>query len=215
MDYLRFREKEKRFYEKIGVRKLKELLLKFPMSKIFEPREGNNWVLKRGNGIQDLKDQKKWLYLNGISHAMSFVILLPFSISISPLVIIEIIQFYLAMIQRYNYIRIEEAIDKHQDHEKEKIKNLKIHILEKDAQLKPHRVKLYQHCLGIKVSTNESLDDILNRASYFELVYYKKLFNQLEEADFQGCHYYEVPSPSIFQSNKTLSLVYFDSKKVK
>lgn len=214
MDCQRFREKEKRFYEKIGVRKLKELILSLPLPKI-GPRDNSSYFLKRGNGIQDLKEHKKYLYFNGIFHGVAFVW---FALSISPILSVGIctIQAYLVMLQRYNYIRIKEAVEKHQDHEQQKIKNLKLHILEKDASLRLHKVELYKYRLGQHIVLSESLDDILDHASYFELLYYKKLFDQLEKANQEGCWYSEefyVPALDGYTSNKTLYLTYEVSKK--
>ncbi len=214
MNNLRFREKEKRFYEKIGVRKLKELILKLPLPKA-EPRISNGYYLKRGNGLQDLKEHKKFLYFNGICHGVAFVCLAS-SIPLPLFVGVGAVQAYLVMIQRYNYIRIKEAIEKHQDHENQKIKNLKIHILEKDANLKLHRVELYKYQLGRHVTLSESLENILDHASYFELLYYKKLFDQLDAANLQGCWYseeFDVPALDGYRSNKTLYLNYDVSKK--
>lgn len=214
MDCQRFREKEKRFYEKIGVRKLKELILSLPLPKI-EPRDNSSYFLKRGNGLQDLKEHKKYLYLNGVFHGVAFVCL---ALSTPPFLSIVIctIQAYLVMLQRYNYIRIKEAVEKHQDHEQQKIKNLKIHILEKDASLRLHKVELYKYQFGKHTTLSESLEDILDHASYFELLYYKKLFNQLEKANQEGCWYSEefyVPALDGYTSNKTLYLTYDVSKK--
>lgn len=57
MNNLRFREKEKRFYKKISVRKLKELILNLPLPK--GPRDNSSYFLKRGSGLQDLKEHKR------------------------------------------------------------------------------------------------------------------------------------------------------------
>ena len=58
MNNLRFREKEKRFYKKISVRKLKELILNLPLPKIGS-RDNSSYFLKRGSGLQDLKEHKR------------------------------------------------------------------------------------------------------------------------------------------------------------
>jgi len=214
MNYQSFCKKEKRFYEKIGVRKLKEFLLKLFLPK-FGPREENNYHLKKGNGIQDLKDQKKFLYLNAFYHLGGYVALvLLCSLSIPVLVGVGVIQAYLIMVQRYNYIRLDEAIHKYQDYEQEKIQNLKIHILDQDQQLKLHRVRLYRYDLWQEVTISESLSDILDQASYFELLYYRKLFNQLASDNLQGIYYseeYDIPALDGYRSEKTLSLIYQDS----
>lgn len=214
MDNRRFLEKEKRFYEKIGVRKLKELILNLPLPKI-GPRDNSSYFLKRGNGLQDLKEHKKYLYLNGIFHGVAFVC---FALSIPSFlsVVICTIQAYLVMIQRYNYIRIKEVVEKYQNHEQQKIKNLKIYILEKDANLRLHKVELYKYQLGRNIQLSKSLDDILDHASYFELLYYKKLFDQLEKASQEGCWYseeFDVPHLDGYRSSKTLSLVYVNHGK--
>lgn len=55
MDHKYLRQREKDFYEKIGVRQAKKLVLKLFLPK-FGAREGNNYYLKKGNGITDLQE---------------------------------------------------------------------------------------------------------------------------------------------------------------
>lgn len=129
--------------------------------------------------------------------------------------IVAIIQAYLVMIQRYNYIRIEEVIEKGKPLEEKKIKNLKIYILKKDKQLKMHRVCLYHYNLWKQETLSESLEDILDHSSYLELMYYKQLFCRLEEQNRQGIWYsneYDVPSLDGCSSDKILFLNYDTSK---
>ncbi len=215
MDF-RKRGWEKSFYEKIGVRKLKECILRctllLPKAGL---RDKTSYFLKRGNGLQDLKDHKKYLWYNGLFHGIAFVSFVCASMPIFLLVPLLISQAYLVMIQRYNYIRIKEAVEKHQDHEQKRIKNLKIYILETDAKLRHHQVELYKYRFGRYITLSESLDDILNQASYFELLYYKKLFDQLERANQEGCWYseeFDVPSLDGYRSDKILFLNYDTSK---
>jgi len=208
---------EKSFYEKIGVRKLKELILKCTLLlPKADSRDKTSYFLKRGNGLQDLKEHKKYLWFNGLYHGIAFVAFICSPMSILLLVPLLLSQVYLVMIQRYNYIRIKEAIEKHQNYEKKKIKNLKIHILEKDASLRFHKVELYRYQLGKHITLSESLDDILDCACYFELLYYKKLFDQLEKANQENCWYSEefyIPALDGYRSEKTLYLNYDTSKK--
>ncbi len=211
MNYKEFRQKEKSFYEKIGVKCIKKLVLKLPLPK-FGAREENNYYLKKGNGIADLQDQKKFFYFNGVIHGVTLLWQCFFA-SVSPvfLLITSVIQVYLIMLQRYNYIRIEEVIEKGESLEKKKIKNLKIYILEKEAQLKMHHVRLYGYELWKEVTISESLEDILNQASYLELMYYKRLFCHLEKENQQGVWHsdeYDIPSLDNSISNKTFVLTY-------
>ena len=207
---------EKSFYEKIGVRKLKEFILK---CTLFLPktdsRDKTSYFLKSGNGLQDLKDHKKYLWFNGLCHGTAFIAFLCSPMPIFLLVPLLLSQAYLVMIQRYNYIRIKDAVEKHQGHEQKKIKNLKIYILEKDNSLRLHKVELYKYRLGRYIKLSESLDDILNQASYLELLYYKKLFDQLDRGNQEECWYseeFDVPSLDGHTFNKTLFLNYDISK---
>lgn len=86
--------------------------------------------MKKGNGLKDLKDFKKCLYFNSGIHICvliiciinlfirSFIIQIPFII----------LNLYCLMLQRYNYIRINNIIKKYEDIENKKINNIKDEI---------------------------------------------------------------------------------------
>lgn len=127
---------EKKTYELLGVKKFRKLAFKtreifyypftFRMKK--EDRKKmcyntpDNYVMKKGNGMQDLKDFKKYLYTNAIIHLIALLVLsdniikvfngqMPFGYKLATISLVGI-NSYCIMLQRYNYIRINHVLEK-------------------------------------------------------------------------------------------------------
>lgn len=127
---------EKKTYELLGVKKFRKLAFKtreifyypftFRMKK--EDRKKmfyntpDNYVMKKGNGMQDLKDFKKYLYTNAIIHLIALLVLsdniikvfngqMPFGYTLATISLVGI-NSYCIMLQRYNYIRINHVLEK-------------------------------------------------------------------------------------------------------
>jgi len=179
---------ELKFYEKIGIRKFRDILIKFiyllavPLYIIFKiPKEKrktifrnspSNYFMKKGNGLKDLKDFKKWLYFNSAIHI--YALLKCIMSIINGAFIFEIphiiLNLYCIMLQRYNYIRINNTIKKYEEIEKKKTENLKEEI--KSNIEKPHisiyipKKKFYE-----KDKTIDSMLENLSLKSLKELKY--------------------------------------------
>ncbi len=144
----KLRDIEKKFYEIIGIKKFKKMAFKLrnflynPFVYILEKWVKDdsfkvddistvNYNLQMGNGIQSLKDFKNMLLYNGFVHAIGVIACMPalililkdfhivlFLILLPPL----LVNLYCVMLQRYNHIRINEVIEKHEEYEKLKEK---------------------------------------------------------------------------------------------
>lgn len=155
--FKKIRNHEKRFYELIGIRTFRKMA--FGLVKLFSlpillclPKDKrkeylsapNNYNMKKGHGIQDLKDFKKMLLFNSSIHIWGLYKCMPglklalmgfatagdcFLVTIAAL-----INLYCIMLQRYNLIRIHEAEEKYEKYQELKEKRLKrmIEKMEKD-----------------------------------------------------------------------------------
>lgn len=144
---------EIKIYELLGIKIFKKVaigfvyilfypfLLKIPKSErkeVFYNFKGN-YFIKKGHGIQDLKDFKKYLLFNAIVHIVSLLFCIPsfICILIGNASLIEtiimlpciIINSYCIMLQRYNQIRINNTIEKMKLHEEKKKKALALELI--------------------------------------------------------------------------------------
>lgn len=112
---------EMRFYEKIGVRQWKKLVL-WLMAQIIrnsEYRRGGNYYLESYN-LKAVDDFKKQLWFNAKIHIFAIILniiclcttsnIISFSALIQ--VILFFINLYCIMLQRYNYLRIKRVLNK-------------------------------------------------------------------------------------------------------
>lgn len=183
------RDLELKFYKKLGIRKFRDILIKtvyllfLPFFIIFKvPKEKRkntfykfqtNYFMEKGNGLKDLKSFKKWLYINAGIHIYAlvpcirslltgtFIIEIPFII----------LNLYCIMLQRYNYIRIDNTIKKYEDIEKKKICSIKEEI--KDNIEETH-ISIYSPKKKINES-DKTLDNVLDNLSLKSLRELKKL----------------------------------------
>lgn len=180
------RELELNIYKKIGVRQFRNILVKFlyflvvPLYIIFKiPKSErknlfhnspSNYFMKKGNGLKDLKDFKKWLYFNAAIHVHALIrcIIGLFNGTLIIQIPFIILNLYCIMLQRYNYIRIDNTIKKYEEIEKTKINNFKENIREKIEE--PH-INVYTR----KNKENETLDSVLDDLSLKNLKALKNL----------------------------------------
>lgn len=82
----------------------------------------DNYVMKKGNGMHDLKDFKKHLYTNATIHILALLVLsdniikvfngqMPIGYTLATISLVGI-NSYCIMLQRYNYIRINHVLEK-------------------------------------------------------------------------------------------------------
>lgn len=187
---------ELKFYKAIGIKTFRKMVLKtvyaiyipfYIMEKI--PKEEwketfhstINYFMKKGNGSQDLKDFKKYLYLNSSIHIIAAMFNISSMLSGNFTVIpIFILNIYCILLQRYNYIRIDTTIKKLVKVEKRKIEKIKIELKEKNNQ-----VKNLSYTIG-RISEEKketNIDELLNDASLEKLRKIKKLLNDVCNED--------------------------------
>lgn len=186
---------ELRIYEILGVKIFKKMVFEllyslsfFVTFKLSRKERKNiidsmpsNYVMKKGNRLQDLKNFKKYILFNTGIHTLGFaismysiintIIFFPITLSVITYLFLIIVNLYCLMLQRYNWVRINEVINKFTPHE-EKIKSkLKEELKEKDKFLSPHTYKI------VNVNKKEktvTFDDLLNNTTIKQLKEYKK-----------------------------------------
>lgn len=193
---------ELRIYEILGVKIFKKMVFEllyslsfFVTFKLSRKERKNiidsmpsNYVMKKGNRLQDLKNFKKAILFNTGLHTLGFttsmysiiktIIFFPTTFSVICFLFLIIVNLYCLMLQRYNWVRINEVINKFAPHE-EKIKNkLKDELKDKDKSLSPHTYKI------VNVNKKEKLvtfEDLLNNATIKQLKEYKKHLEIFQE----------------------------------
>lgn len=159
---------EMRIYECLGIKHFKKLVLElgYRVLHFFDKsvtrdkyfKSSSNYRMKKGNGMQDLRDLKKMLLLNGSLHSLfllhNFVLILKainlgsfLGLALLPLVI----NGYCVMLQRYNWLRIERVLKKCEPIEKAK----RVEVCEELTEMN-HISSKCEH----KVITANSVDDI-------------------------------------------------------
>lgn len=115
---------EMKIYEKLGVRQWKKIVL-WLMSKIIrnpKDRHGSNYYLA-GTNVKAVKKFKKWLWCNGIIHAIGIIQcickIICYALKsnlISSFTFVAIVflflNLYCVMLQRYNWLRIKKVLSK-------------------------------------------------------------------------------------------------------
>lgn len=180
---------ELKIYEKLGIKKFRNVLMKtvyllfLPFFIIFKvPKEKRkdtfhnsqmNYFMKKGNGLKDLKDFKKWLYVNAGIHVYALLICIKGLLTGTFIIEIPfiILNLYCIILQRYNYIRIDNTIKKYEDIEKKKICSIKKTI--KDNIEETH-ISIYSPKKKINES-DKTLDSMLDNLSLKNLKELKNL----------------------------------------
>ena len=192
---------ELKLYEKLGIKKFKNLTFKL-REKIITPFIENkdkeeqerilkhtpdNFVMSKGNGIADLLDFKKSILFNTSLCITSAIVSIPFITTtllnnpniLEMFAIVGFITFdtYNIILQRYNNIRINNAIEKMKPLEEKRKKPL-------IEELKKEKVLTHDYDYKIKNSKNKeedtTIDEILEKANYKELKTYKECISQLQ-----------------------------------
>ena len=191
---------EMRIYEMLGVKTFRKLAYKlvylisfiFIFSKSKEERinlvyrSPSNYNMRKGNGLQDLKDFKKMLFLNAAIHTFALFRRLSefFDVinGVSDFSLISLlavfINLYCIMLQRYNHIRINQILKKGKGREERQ----KVKLLEelKQEQSLPKN-------LSFKIvdkrdkNLNMTFEEYIESASLEELKAYKKALEFIEE----------------------------------
>ena len=146
----RMEELELKIYRKLGVKKFRALT--FKLEKIIHKKDKkqnhnyhilpNNEVFSKNCTIDEMEEFKKKLYYNGSIHVKNLILLLVSSIfillfnRISNYFLIANLLFgikdaYCVMLQRYNYIRINQTIRKKKNRIKAKIDAKTNEVIEK------------------------------------------------------------------------------------
>ncbi len=229
---------ELKIYELLGIKTFRKMLFKLvyklvyiliiPITREMTKEERYNLIynvpanykMKKGHGIQDLRDFKKKLLFNAGMHIFSLIMCIPCFLkiigstaSISTTIITLFFvttNIYCIMLQRYNHIRINQVIKKGEPREEAKKNKLKEELIKEDSLLSEHTYKVVNKCEKEK---NITFEELLETDTYEQLrqyrdylSYFKKVDQMLEE---QQSHYTPDEQLSIsvpLQKNKTLKL---------
>ena len=221
---------ELKIYEKLGIKKFKEFAFKL-REKIIKPfidykeekeqkrilqKTPDNFIMAKGNGISDLLDFKKEILFNTGLCIASAIVSIPVitNILMNNPNILEILatagfvtfDTYSLILQRYNNIRINNAIEKMKPLE-EKRKRPLIEELKKEKVL----TNDYDYIIKNKKDKEEdiTIDEVLDKATYKELKIYREKLKQLtsiksfsdNHPNIEGLY---IPLP--IEYNKTLIL---------
>ena len=190
-------EIEIKLYEKLGVRFFRKLaygvyyMLKKPIvySRVKDKdlrkkmlKSPDNYNMKTGNGMQDLRDFKKMLLINASLHIFflgdtihDFIFALVNGIPISyafAFIIPFLLNGYCIMLQRYNQLRINKVLEKGEKVEARKKVVLCEQIKKEEFLSKVESYKLLSRKNQEEVSI--TLDDFLNSLSLQDLKFYKE-----------------------------------------
>ena len=154
---------EMHIYEKLGVKKFRNMAFKLEELIHFKDKGKN----KNYHGITE--DHFKYLYYNGFIHARNVLVLIPFIVArliifkgpswFDYLIYIDLIKdVYCVMLQRYNYLRIKKYNDALKERTNKKIQRGYKKIKEKDLS-KNHNYTLeknLQHYEAIELLNKQS-----------------------------------------------------------
>lgn len=225
---------ELKIYELLGVKTFRNILFKLvyisviPFTHEMTKEERHkfiyntptNYTMKKGHGIQDLRDFKKQLLLNAGIHIFALISCIPNLLNVigstaslfttvTTLFLVPL-NIYCIMIQRYNHIRINQVIKKGELHEADKKSKLKEELIKEDSLLREHTYKVINKREKEKDVTFEKL---LETATYEQLKQYRDYLSHFKEGDqmlkeyqsyytLEEQHSISVP----LQKNKTLKL---------
>lgn len=200
---------ELRIYEFLGIkifRKMAFILMKvlnYPFTiKMSKEQRKNffnsiiNYRMKKGNGLQDLRDFKKMLILNASIHTYALlklalnvikIIIGAFSVMSTTLVvttiIFTIINVYCIMLQRYNWVRINDVLKRHSKTEENKKEILKDELRKEDSLLDEH---IYKMTNALKRQKEISFEELLRKADLERLKEYQRHLSHVK-----NCRYYD------------------------
>lgn len=190
---------EMKTYELLGVKIFKKIVLKLyeilliPFTVKFTKEERNEFIHSISNNYtigeknyDNINKFKKKVYLNAFIHIISIIFCLPDSFrivegmaSLSTTIIIPIgvfINIYCIMLQRYNYIRIKNIMNKMRPHYDKQKEQMKEELLKQDILLKERTS--YKILDKKKKETNITFEDLINNTDTIEeLKRYKNYLN--------------------------------------
>ena len=234
---------ELKIYELLGVKTFRKLVFKLfyisimPYTRHMTREERynsiyntpSNYNMKKGHGIQDLRDFKKQLLLNAVIHIFGLIACISSFLNviggsatlfttITTLFLVTI-NTYCIMLQRYNQIRINQVIKKGERLEEGKKNKLREELIKEDSLL---RENIYKVVNKREEEKNITLEELLENATYEQLRQYRdylssfKKTNQVMERQ-QSCYTLdEKPSISVpSQKKKTLKLELKSGKRRK
>lgn len=206
----RGKNKELKIYELLGVKTFRKLVFGFcnllMFKKTKEEREEilnsvSNYKMKKGNGLQDLRDFKKQLLFNTKFHIGALLVCVPTFLKIAdgtatlPAIIINLscaaINIYSIMLQRYNYIRINEVLKRGRPREEKQRNELKEELRKKDLLLHQHTYKVVDKHDKEKEIT---LDELLENATLEQLKQcreYLELFTRCNKRSYLEDEFYK------------------------
>lgn len=186
---------EMRIYELLGVKFWKKMVMGFmylvalPLT-IGMSKEGRrkfihgaftNYTMGKINSLEDIKKFKKMLLLNASIHIYALFKILPdflkvvggtmsLSTSIINLTCVGL-NFYCIMLQRYNYIRINQVIKMRMPQYEKKKNKLKDELRKDDALFEEHTYKIVNKK---KKETSINFEDLIANATYNQLIQYRE-----------------------------------------
>lgn len=216
---------ELKIYELLGVKTFRKLVFKLfyisiiPYTRHMTREERynsiyntpSNYNMKKGHGIQDLRDFKKQLLLNAIIHIFALMTCIPNFLNvicgtatlfttISTLFLVTI-NTYCIMLRRYNQIRINQVIKKGERLEEDKKNKLKEELIKEDSLLSKH---IYKVVNKHEREKNITFEELLENATYDQLKQYRDYLSYFKK---ENQMLEEQPSISVpLQKNKTLKL---------
>lgn len=189
---------EMKFYEFIGIKQFRKaafflyrtLIFPFTIGMTKEERKNfisscpNNYIVGKTLDIDKFRKFKKMLLINTSIHIFGLVVCAPnflktigiidAYLSIPAMInnmILIIINCYCIMLQRYNWIRINNLIEKAKPREEKKKDSLKRELENIDQLLPSHCYKIVNR---FQKETEISLDELLNESSLQQLKNYKE-----------------------------------------
>lgn len=133
---------ESKIYEILGVKQFKKLT--FKLEKCIHRKDkgtNKNYHLK-GKDISAIENFKKYLYYNGFIHAKNsiflitsltiFILTVGLNYYLIPFILLLIKDLYCVMLQRYNWIKLNEYKEKLEQREKRKIEKEAKKIIKKE-----------------------------------------------------------------------------------
>lgn len=133
---------ESKIYEFLGVKYFKQLTFKLEKFIHRKDKGQNKNYHLMGNGIEAIENFRKYLYYNGFIHVKNsialiigltvFVLTTGFNYYLIPFILLLIKDLYCVMLQRYNWIKLNEYKEKLEQRENRKVMKEANKIKEKD-----------------------------------------------------------------------------------
>lgn len=195
---------ELKIYELLGVKTFRKLVFKLlyisimPYTRHMTREERynsiyntpSNYNMKKGHGMQDLRDFKKQLLFNAGIHIFGLIACIPSFLNviggtatlfttIATLFLVTI-NTYCIMLQRYNQIRINQVIKKGEHLEEAKKNKLKEELIKEDSLLSK---QIYKVVNKREEEKNITFEELLENATYEQLKQYRDYLSCFKKID--------------------------------